>query len=307
MRNKGACSTAGELRSRDARVSYPVRSQIDFVMSCLEIQLATVLMVLISSGSTGAQVLSGQCDQTSASCSRSSQPKLPVALPLSGQEPPPQARVSNQQVTVTYDARILSVQAHGASLRSVLAAIGKRTGTEIEFAAGSDTGGVYVDLGPATVRDLLRDLLNGSQLNYVMVRSQSDPGFVERLVILGDERGPASADHTPTAVVATGQPASPQLYGGGFTPDPEEDEPTPSVAAPAEQQPAAVAVQPSAAQPSAVQPSGDPSILKYQQQYQQAMADAAATGKTPGQILGELQKLQQKELDEQYAAQPQPH
>lgn len=273
-------------------------------MSCLEIQLATVLMFLISSGSTGAQVLSGQCDQTGASCSRSSQPKLTVALPLSGQEPTPQVRVSNQQVIVTYDARALSVQAHGASLRSVLAAIGERTGTEIEFGAGSDTGGVYADLGPATVRDLLRDLLNGSQLNYVMLRSRSDPGFVERLVILGDERGPASADHPPTAVVATGQPASPQLYGGGFTPDPG-DEPTPSVAAPIEQQP--VAVQPSAAQPSPVQPSGDPSILKYQQQYQQAMADAASSGKSREQILDELQKLQQKELDDQYAAQPQPH
>src|SRR5271166_376161 len=257
-------------------------------MPSIEIRLVIVILMilLISSGSTVAQVPSGQCDQISGSCSLTSQPKLTGALPPTIQESP--------LVTVTYDRRLLSVQAHGASLRSVLASIGKRTGTEIDFGAGSDAGGVYVDLGPATVRDLLRDLLNGSQLNYVMLRSRSDPGFVERLVILGDERGPASADHPPTAVVATGQPASPQLYGGGFTPDPEEDEPTPSVAASAEQQPAAVAVQPSAAQPSA-----DPSILKYQQQYQQAMADAAATGKTPGQILGELQELQQKELDEQ--------
>ena len=304
MRNKDACSAAGELRPRDSRASYAGRSQIDFVMSRLEIQLATVLMLLISSGSTGAQVVSGQCDQTSASCSLSSQPKLTVAVPPSGQEPPRQVTANDQQVTVTYDGRVLSVQAHGASLRTVLAVIGKRTGTEIEFGAGSDTGGVCVDLGPATVRDLLRDLLNGSQLNYVMLRSRSDPGFVERIVILGDERGPASVDHTPTAVVATGQPVPSKLYGAGFAPDPEEGDSTQSVSAPADQQSAPPAV---AVQPSAVQPSVDPSMSKYQQQYQQAMADAASSGKTPSQILGELQKLQQKELDDQYAAQPQPH
>jgi hypothetical protein len=265
-------------------------------------QLAMVLMVLISSGSAGAQVLSGQCDQTSISCSLSSQPKLTDALPSTGQEPAP-------QVTVTYVGKLLSVQAHGASLRNVLAVIGKRTGTEIDFGAGSDAGGVYVDIGPATVRDVLRDLLNGSQLNYVMLRSRSDPGFVEQLVILGDERGPASVDHTPPAVVAAGQSVPPKLYGAGFKPDSEEGDATLSVSTPAEPEPApaAVAVQPSAVQPSAVQPSVDPSVSKYQQQYRQAMADAASSGKTQGQILGELQKLQQKELDDQYAAQPQPH
>jgi hypothetical protein len=260
-------------------------------------QLALVLMVLISSGSTGAQVLSGQCDQTSVSCSLSSQPKLTDALPSTGQEPAP-------QVTVTYVDKLLSVKGRVASLRSVLAVISKRTGTEIEFGSGSDPGGVYVDLGPATVRDVLRDLLNGSQLNYVMLRSRSDPGFVEQLVILGDERGPASVDHTPPAVVANGQPAPPKLYGGGFAPDPEGGDATPSVSTPAEPEPAPPAV---AVQPSAVQPSVDPSMSKYQQQYQQAMADAASSGKSRGQILEELQKLQQKELDDQYAAQPQPH
>jgi|SRR5271166_846765 len=262
-------------------------------MPSIEIRLVIVILMilLISSGSTVAQVPSGQCDQISGSCSLTSQPKLTGALPPTIQESP--------LVTVTYDRRLLSVQAHGASLRSVLASIGKRTGTEIDFGAGSDAGGVYVDLGPATVRDLLRDLLNGSQLNYVMLRSQSDPGFVERLVILGPEHGPGSVDHP--AVVATGQPGQPKLYGAGFAADPEEGGSTPSVVAPAEQQsaPAAIAVQ-----PSAVQPSVDPSMAKYQQQYQQAMADAASSGKSRADILNELQKLQQKELDDQYAAQP---
>ena len=262
-------------------------------MPSIEIRLVIVLMILlISSGSTVAQVPSGQCDQTGGSCSLASQPKLTGALPAAGQE-------SSPLVTVTYDRRLLAVQAHGASLRSVLALIGKRTGTEIDFGAGSDAGGVYVDLGPATVRDLLRDLLNGSQLNYVMLRSQSDPGFVERLVILGPEHGPGSVDHP--AVVATGQPAQPKLYGAGFAADPAEGDSAPSVPAPAEQQPVAAA-----AQPSALQPSVDPSISKYQDLYQQAMKDAASTGKSRGDILKELQQLQQKELDDQYM-QSQPH
>ena len=267
-------------------------------MSRFEIQLATVLMLLISTASTGAQVMSGQCDQTSGPCSLSAQPKLTGAQSSSGQDPVAQVTATNQQINVAYDGKVLSVQAHGASLRSVLAAIGKRTGTEIEFGVGSDAGGVYVDLGPAAVRDLLRDLLNGSQLNYVMFRSKSDPGFVERLVILGNERVPASSDHTPPAVVATEQPDPPKAYGAGFATDPAQVDVSHNVSAPAEQEPAPAVV---AVQPSAVQPSDDPSLLKYQQLYQQAMANAASSGKSRAQILDELQKLQIKELNDQFS------
>src|SRR5580700_1113022 len=264
-------------------------------MQRFQIQFATLVMILITSGSVGAQVQSGQCDQTSAPCSLSSQPKPIDALSTAHQDATP-------QLSVTFDGKLLSVQAHGASLRSVLAVIGKRTGTEIDFGAGSDASGVYAEMGPATVRDLLRDLLNGSHLNYVMLRSQSDPGFVERLVILGSEHDPSGVDHQSPMIV-TAQPAQPRLYGGGFARDPEEDGSAPIAPAPTELQPALPAV---AVQPSAVQPSVDPSMAKYQQQYQQALADAASSGKSRAQIIDELQKLQQKELDDQYS-QSQPH
>jgi hypothetical protein len=265
-------------------------------MSRFQIQCTMVFMVLVSGGPAVAQVPAGQCDQATASCALSAQPTLAVA-------PVPNVRAPSQQVAITYDHKLLSVRAHGVSLRSVLELIGKRTGTEIDFGAGSDAGGIYVDLGPATVRDLLRELLNGSQLNYVMLRSGSDPGFVERLVILGTEHGPGSVDQPSSAVVATGQPAPPKLYGAGSAADAEEDGAILSVSASTEQPSSPPAV---TAQPSGVQPSVDPSILKYQQQYQQALADAASSGKSREDILNELQKLQQKELDDQYS-QSQPH
>ena len=263
-------------------------------MQRFQIQVATLVMILITSGSVGAQVQSGQCDQTNAPCSLSSQP-VPTDAPS------PAHQEAMPRVSVTYDGKLLSVQAHDASLRSVLTVIGKRTGTEIDFGAISDASGVYVDIGPATVRDLLRDLLNGSHLNYVMLRSRSDPGFVERLVILGSEHEPASVDRPSSAVVAA-QPTQPNLYGGGFAGESEEDGSTSIVPTPTEPQPALPTV---AAQPP-VQPSSDPSIAKYQQQYQQALADAASSGKSRAQIIDELQKLQQKELDDQYS-QSQPH
>jgi hypothetical protein len=264
-------------------------------MQRFQIQVATLVMILITSGSVCAQVQSGQCDETIAPCSLSSQPRPIDALSPGHQEATP-------HVSVTFDGKLLSVQAHGASLRNILAVIGKRTGTEIDFGAGSDASGVYVEMGPATVRDLLRDLLNGSHLNYVMLRSQSDPGLVERLVILGSEHDSASVDHQSPAVI-TAQPAQPKLYGGGFAGDSEEDGSTSVAPTPTEPQPVLPTV---AAQPSAVQPSVDPSMAKYQQQYQQALADAASSGKSRAQIIDELQKLQQKELDDQYS-QSQPH
>jgi hypothetical protein len=127
-------------------------------MQRFQSKVALLVMVLIAGGAISAQVQSGQCDQTSIPCSLPSQPHVIDAPSPSHQETAP-------RVSVTYDGKLLSVQAHDASLRSVLAVIGKRTGTEIDFGAGSDASGVYVDMGPATVRDLLRDLLNGSHLN----------------------------------------------------------------------------------------------------------------------------------------------
>jgi hypothetical protein len=266
-------------------------------MQHVQIQVAALVMILITSGSVGAQVPSGQCDQTSTSCSLSSQPNPIGALSSAHQEAVP-------RVSVTFDGKLLSVQAHGASLRSILAVIGNRTGTEIDFGgAGSDASGVYVEMGPATVRDLLRDLLNGSHLNYVMLRSKLDPGFVERLVILGSEHDSTGVDRQSPTVV-TAQPAQPKLYGGGFSGDPQEDGSNPIVPTPTEPPPAALPTV--AAQPPTLQPSVDPSIAKYQQQYQQALADAASSGKSRAQIIDELQKLQQKELDDQYS-QSQPH
>ena len=100
-------------------------------------------------------------------------------------------------------------------------------------------------------------------------------------------------------MVGFAQPApGPKLYGGAFKPNPEDSN-TATGAIPEEDpdQPSASTAPPS------TQHGIDPSIVKFQQ----AAAAAAANGKSQAQILDELQKLQIQQLDEQAAAQAQPH
>lgn len=210
------------------------------------------------------------------------------------------AQSSASRLTVRYEGGKLSVAAHGVTLHSVLELIGQRTGTAIESAPGTDAGQVYVELGPASVQEVLTDLLNGSPTNYLMLGSRSNPGFVERLIILARSGTPVAAS-SEAAMVATTQPApKPKVYGAGFNTDHADNgasaSSSTSVAAEEQQQPPSTALPP-------VQQTIDPSIAKYQKM----AAEAAASGKSRAQILDDLQKLQIQELEAQSAAQARSH
>lgn len=257
-------------------------------MSNLKIIVAAIAVLLISSPSILAQD-SGQTSSELEAQLGNSSPLGPPVAPATSQ--PWQPRAS--ELIVKYESGKLTVVAHGATLQRVLELIAQRTGTAIESTAGFDAAQVYVELGPATVHDVLTDLLNGSSTNYVMVGSRSNPGYVERLIILARGQAPSGAS-PQSSVVAAAQPVpEPKPYGGGFTTNPdgstagsvtEEDEPQP----------------PSTALPPIQQI--DPSMVKFQE----AAAAAAASGKSRAEILDELQKQQIQQLEAQ-AQQSTPH
>jgi hypothetical protein len=247
-------------------------------MSSLRIIVAAVAVLVISNSSILAQN-SGQTSGGLEAQPGNSSPFEPPAAPATSRPWQPSA----SELTVRYESGKLTVVAHGATLESVLELIAQRTGTAIESTAGFDGSQVFVELGPATVQDVLTDLLNGSPTNYLMLGSRSNPGFVERLIILARSQALSGAS-SQSSVVAAAQPA-PKLYGGGFTTDPDGSHAA-SVTAEDQQEPPSAALAP-------IQNAIDPSIVKFQE----AAAAAAASGKSRAEILDELQKQQIQQLD----------
>ncbi len=87
------------------------------------------------------------------------------------------------QPIVTYIEGKLTVTASNASLAEVLRAISAQTGTVIDFPAGSAADRIFLREGPGTVREVLEDLLNGSDFNYVILGSPDSPNKLARVIL----------------------------------------------------------------------------------------------------------------------------
>ena len=191
-------------------------------------------------------------------------------------------------IAVAWDQGQLSVIAHRVSLHSVLTAIARKTGMVIESEPGSDAALVYIELGPASMHDVLRQILEGDRADYILLGSRTEPGRVERLIFLRQGQEPANESRQRTNIAAV-QPdvAQPDVYENDQGPtEAPPIAPTPQVASDIQEQQA-----PSTALPP-VQ-----NIDAQMSAYQQAFSEAAKSGKTRAEILQELQKQQIKDLD----------
>jgi hypothetical protein len=219
-------------------------------------------------------------DQDGARCARphsetakQTQPKDTagsVDVPVLPQADAPEPNVS-------YSDGVLKVTGHGERLAQILENIKALTGIQMDIPASLEENQIFDDVGPAPVREALIKLLDGARLNYLILGSPQDPHKVSQLVLTAEA---ATAQiKTPVAGVTVAQASGPSLYGAGFGDttgqDTAAEEPPP---------PAANAI---------------PVNVNIQQA-------AAAAGKTPGEILDELQKKQIQQLDEQ-SAQTAPH
>lgn len=189
--------------------------------------------------------------------------------------PPPIAQVTDGK---------LSIHANGQPFGSVLDAVRSATGIAVEM-PDRDSEPVFMNLGPVPMKDALMALVEGTRYNYMIVGSPTDAQRVTRLVLSARSGG-----DTGTTVAGSGAgPAVPQvtLYGGqGVRVDPDAEGPEPADS--------------NVQTPPNVIPSSVPTGVNIQQL-------AAQEGKSPGQILDELQKRQEQMLDQQAAqAQSQP-
>ena len=84
---------------------------------------------------------------------------------------------------VEYASGQLEIHAHDAPLYDVLEMIKEQTGAEITVPPFTRDERVVGDFGPGTASEVLAQLLNGSNLNFVVLASPSNPSALQRVVL----------------------------------------------------------------------------------------------------------------------------
>src|SRR5579863_3936966 len=143
----------------------------------------------------------------------------------------------------------LAIRANKATFSEVLFAVQQRTGADIAIPAGAEQERVVADLGPGPAQEDLASLLNGSNFNFLILNSSSDPRQLER-VILTPRGGGAFAPSGPP----------PQASDGGdddAANEPRPDQPATMYPQPRPDAPAVRVAQPQNVQPPPTPPEED--------------------------------------------------
>jgi hypothetical protein len=122
-------------------------------------------------------------------------------LPLAPEQRPAAAPV------VRYEDGKLTVVAKNSTLGDILRAIAAKTGASIDVPENANER-VVSQLGPASARDVMTALLNGSHFNYVMVGTETNPNSLAHVILTAKSDRPEGAPtHGATATTAFGRTA----------------------------------------------------------------------------------------------------
>ena len=207
------------------------------------------------------------------------------------QTPPPPPPTPEQMApvapTVTYQGGQLTIQSNNATLAQVLRSVQAKTGASFDIPASANSDRVVAQLGPGQPRDVLATLLNGSKFNYIIMSSPTQPGSVQKLVLMPRQ-------NISTTNTAQNRP-SPQPQ-----PEPQADEDyNPPEPAPVEDNTANQAQPPGGFRPGFTpnQPGDNQPEPDNNGQPQQGV-------KSPEQLLQELQRMQQQQQQYQQQLNP---
>jgi hypothetical protein len=200
--------------------------------------------------------------------------------------PPPlrPAQMAAIAPRISYQNGQLTVVAENANLSDILNGIRAATGVKIETAGGAGGERVAATIGPASVRDVLLSLLQGSRYDFILMGSLTDPDRIERVVLT-----PKSTTAGVTASNAA-RPVAPAAEEA-VQEENETDSDDNAGFAPAGAQPAPPQNPP---QPGAAINPAQPA----------AQPDAQQGVKTPEQLLQDLRNMQQQQQQQQTPTTP---
>ncbi len=162
-------------------------------------------------------------------------------------------QVESKPPQVTYKDGELTIAAENATLSEVLAGVRTAMGADIDLPSGSTGQRIWVRLGPGPARTVLRDLLDGTEFNYVIQASENDSDGIRSVLLTLRSKNPEPGNTANAGTqlargpIRNGQPGS----SGPTTEAPEPE--TTAAATPATTAPApAVAAADTASAPPEV-------------------------------------------------------
>src|SRR5271165_7172237 len=210
--------------------------------------------------------------------------KKPEPVTQVSQTPPAPLTLEQQPPTppqVTYNNGQLTIASTNATLSQVLHSVQAQTGATVEIPPGAGSERVVATLGPGKPQAVLASLLNGSKFNYVILGETNNPGAVQKVILLA--KSSASSSQTPPATTAQPNSRSPQMQQAVEPPDDEYPQNEPEI----ENQIQLVPGQPGMPGSENLTPD-----------------KANPAGRTPEQMLQELQRIQQQQQQMQQQLNP---
>jgi hypothetical protein len=203
---------------------------------------------------------------------------------------PSAAPEAGKPAQVTYEDGKLTILAENSTLSEVLFAVRAATGTNIDLPGGAAPQRIWIKLGPGPARQVLRDLLDSTEFNYVIQASATDPEGVGSISLTFRSKGPE------TGAQGTQVARTQNRRGAGVNSNPvesEQEEPTSQTAAPTATAAAAAPPPPSSSDvplpdslPLASQLGKIPSLTATQEP-----ASVKPLGGSPSEMIQQLQSM----------------
>jgi hypothetical protein len=189
---------------------------------------------------------------------------------------------------VTYDDGQLTIIAENVPLSVVFDALRRVTGASIEMPPGAADQLIWVRSGPGPARRVLRDLLDGTDLDYVIQASETDIDGVRSVLLTARSKGGDSGDAGSSPVHSLNRRMQPGSVPPADTSDTDIAPPVENVASSGEPAPTASIDPASASSGQLSQTNVQPSSLGSQ---------PSPTGSPEGgseQMIQQLQTLYQQ-------------
>jgi hypothetical protein len=130
-------------------------------------------------------------------------------VPKTPTRPPKQEMLPPQAPQVTYQDGMLSINAANSTFGEVFRAVQETTGMMIEYPTTAANERIAVELGPDKPKDVIKNLLAGSNFNYILTGVPGDSGRVQRLVLTVQGTQPAGT----VSIASSASPKTPVQVG----------------------------------------------------------------------------------------------
>ena len=169
------------------------------------------------------------------------------------QEPPAQTAAPPN---ISYVGGQLRINTLDSTLADVLKKVADLTGVKIDVPAGANSERMpVVELGPGPARQVLASLLSGSNLDYVIQASDTDPTKIQSVLLMPRDKRGSGTNGTEAAA----RPIRSPFARAAVAPPEEAPAPVPDIPVPAQPENAAAEAsslnpQPALTQPEQAQP-----------------------------------------------------